>query len=366
MFGDFLDKDGRYARCDEFLTIVRAALDRRDRRPSRASTCRVEDAVLSQIPDPLPEIYFGGSSPAAGRVAAKHVDVYLTWGEPPAAVRREGRVDPQARRRRGSRGPDPLRHPAAHDRPRHLRGGLGRGRPAARRHLRGGDRPGAGRPASRASPSARRRMLELNARLQGRPGDPPQPLGRRRPGPRRRRHRDGRQPRRDRRPDRAVRRRSASTSSCSPATRTSRSPTGSARACCPSWPGAACGSTRRPSAVDAAVRAVRRRRRRPRRDRRRVRRRRQPQAAEPHARGRDVRRHRARRASPTWSSTWPTSAPGCSTGRTRSSPSWSTEVGAADLVVVASPTYKGTYTGLLKLFLDRFADRPGSAASPSR
>ena len=31
------------------------------------------------------------------------------------------------------------------------------------------------------------------------------------------------------------------------------------------------------------------------------------------------------------------------------------EVGAADLVVFASPTYKGTYTGLLKLFLDRFA-----------
>lgn len=31
------------------------------------------------------------------------------------------------------------------------------------------------------------------------------------------------------------------------------------------------------------------------------------------------------------------------------------QVGTADLVVVASPTYKGTYTGLLKLFLDRFA-----------
>jgi FMN reductase len=29
-------------------------------------------------------------------------------------------------------------------------------------------------------------------------------------------------------------------------------------------------------------------------------------------------------------------------------------VQAADLVVVASPTYKATYTGLLKLFLDRF------------
>ena len=33
---------------------------------------------------------------------------------------------------------------------------------------------------------------------------------------------------------------------------------------------------------------------------------------------------------------------------------WVADVGAADVVVVASPTYKGTYTGLLKLFLDRF------------
>lgn len=34
-------------------------------------------------------------------------------------------------------------------------------------------------------------------------------------------------------------------------------------------------------------------------------------------------------------------------------------VGGADLVVVASPTYKGTYTGLLKVFLDRFAGGTG-------
>lgn len=32
-----------------------------------------------------------------------------------------------------------------------------------------------------------------------------------------------------------------------------------------------------------------------------------------------------------------------------------TQVGRADLVVVACPTYKATYTGLLKLFLDRFS-----------
>ena len=36
-----------------------------------------------------------------------------------------------------------------------------------------------------------------------------------------------------------------------------------------------------------------------------------------------------------------------------------TQVGAADLVVVASPTYKATYTGLLKIFLDRFAGGTG-------
>lgn len=35
------------------------------------------------------------------------------------------------------------------------------------------------------------------------------------------------------------------------------------------------------------------------------------------------------------------------------------QIGDADLVVVASPTYKGTYTGLLKLFLDRFAGNTG-------
>ena len=41
------------------------------------------------------------------------------------------------------------------------------------------------------------------------------------------------------------------------------------------------------------------------------------------------------------------------------------QVGEADLVVVAAPTYKGTYTGLLKLFLDRFAtDGLGGVAVP--
>jgi FMN reductase len=33
------------------------------------------------------------------------------------------------------------------------------------------------------------------------------------------------------------------------------------------------------------------------------------------------------------------------------------EVGASDLIVVASPTYKATYTGLLKIFFDRYGNR---------
>ncbi|WP_185996029.1 LLM class flavin-dependent oxidoreductase [Nocardioides campestrisoli] len=86
MFGDFLDKDARYARADEFLTIVRRLWEG-ETVDFSGEHLSVEAARLNQIPDPIPEIYFGGSSPAAGTVAAKHADVYLTWGEPPAQVK---------------------------------------------------------------------------------------------------------------------------------------------------------------------------------------------------------------------------------------------------------------------------------------
>ena len=38
-------------------------------------------------PDPIPEIFFGGASSIAEEVAARHVDVYLRWGEPPPMAR---------------------------------------------------------------------------------------------------------------------------------------------------------------------------------------------------------------------------------------------------------------------------------------
>jgi alkanesulfonate monooxygenase len=85
MYGDFLDKDARYQRAGEFLGIVRR-LWAGETVDFQGEHLSVEAASLGQIPSPAPEIYFGGSSPAAGLVAAEHADVYLTWGEPPAAV----------------------------------------------------------------------------------------------------------------------------------------------------------------------------------------------------------------------------------------------------------------------------------------
>jgi alkanesulfonate monooxygenase len=84
-YGDFLGKDERYARTDEFLGIVRA-LWRGETVTHEGPHLHVAEAKLSRLPDPVPEIYFGGSSPAAGPVAVEHVQTYLTWGEPPAQV----------------------------------------------------------------------------------------------------------------------------------------------------------------------------------------------------------------------------------------------------------------------------------------
>jgi alkanesulfonate monooxygenase len=84
-YGDFLDKDARYERAGEFLHIVRA-LWAGETVDFAGTHLRVAGARLAAPPDPVPTIYFGGSSAAAGRVAARHCDVYLTWGEPPAAV----------------------------------------------------------------------------------------------------------------------------------------------------------------------------------------------------------------------------------------------------------------------------------------
>ncbi|GAA1313378.1 LLM class flavin-dependent oxidoreductase [Pseudonocardia xinjiangensis] len=84
-YGDFLDKDARYRRTGEFLQVVRA-LWRGEKVDLDGEHVHVEGAFLNRLPDPVPPVFFGGSSPIAGEIAADHADVYLTWGEPPAQV----------------------------------------------------------------------------------------------------------------------------------------------------------------------------------------------------------------------------------------------------------------------------------------
>lgn len=86
-YGDFLDKEQRYQRTAEFLHVVRALWQSRGPVTFEGTHIRVRDAVLGNPPDPVPQIFFGGSSTAAGPVAAQYADTYLTWGEPLFAVR---------------------------------------------------------------------------------------------------------------------------------------------------------------------------------------------------------------------------------------------------------------------------------------
>jgi alkanesulfonate monooxygenase len=98
-----LDHDQRYDLTDEFLTVWREMSSGGESNFSgKYLQIRGGKLIFGGVQRPYPPLYFGGSSPAAHRVAARHIDVYLTWGEPPdqvaekiAAVRaeaaREGR-----------------------------------------------------------------------------------------------------------------------------------------------------------------------------------------------------------------------------------------------------------------------------------
>jgi alkanesulfonate monooxygenase len=81
-FGDFLDHDARYERTDEFLTVVRGVWSNKAF-DFEGKYYRVQGGGLVQPLETLPTLYFGGASAIAERVAAKHADVYLTWGETP-------------------------------------------------------------------------------------------------------------------------------------------------------------------------------------------------------------------------------------------------------------------------------------------
>jgi alkanesulfonate monooxygenase len=86
--GVFEAHSDRYEITDEFLHIWRSILADQGEVNFEGKHLRVRGAksIFKAVQTPYPPLYFGGSSAAGIEVAARHVDHYLTWGEPPAQV----------------------------------------------------------------------------------------------------------------------------------------------------------------------------------------------------------------------------------------------------------------------------------------
>lgn len=85
--GSFLSHDERYAETREFLEVWKAVLQG-ETISLDGDYIKVKDASLPSgaIQQPYPPLFIGGSSDVAIALTAEHIDVYLTWGEPPQAV----------------------------------------------------------------------------------------------------------------------------------------------------------------------------------------------------------------------------------------------------------------------------------------
>ena len=85
--GSFLDHDERYLETAEFLTVWKAVLSG-ETISLDGDFIKVKNACIpsSAIQQPYPQLFIGGSSDVAIKLTAEHIDVFLTWGEPPAAV----------------------------------------------------------------------------------------------------------------------------------------------------------------------------------------------------------------------------------------------------------------------------------------
>jgi len=82
-----IDYAQRYAVTDEFLTIWRRLMEDGTADFS-GEHLQIHGGTnpFAPVQKPYPPLWFGGSSEEGIRVGAKHADVYLTWGEPPAMV----------------------------------------------------------------------------------------------------------------------------------------------------------------------------------------------------------------------------------------------------------------------------------------
>ncbi|RKT87643.1 alkanesulfonate monooxygenase [Saccharopolyspora antimicrobica] len=82
--GDYLSKEQRYARTDEYLEILHRVWTAEGPVGHDGAHYRFEDcnATVKPVQQPRIPLYFGGSSEAAHRVGGKHADVFALWGEP--------------------------------------------------------------------------------------------------------------------------------------------------------------------------------------------------------------------------------------------------------------------------------------------
>lgn len=84
-YGDWLEHDQRYQRTGEFLEVFLRAWPG-ERFDYTGEHYRIHGGLLTRPHPVRPQVYLGGSSAAARRVAGQHADVFLTWGEPPQAM----------------------------------------------------------------------------------------------------------------------------------------------------------------------------------------------------------------------------------------------------------------------------------------
>lgn len=78
--GDFLDHDARYRRTKEFIQILNRLFSG-ETFDYNGEFYQLKNAKLLVKPTKRPQVFFGGSSPIAKKVAAELADVYMLWGE---------------------------------------------------------------------------------------------------------------------------------------------------------------------------------------------------------------------------------------------------------------------------------------------
>lgn len=78
--GDFLDHDARYRRTKEFIQILNR-LFAGETFNHNGEFYQLKNAKLLVKTTKQPQVFFGGSSPIAKKVAAELADVYMLWGE---------------------------------------------------------------------------------------------------------------------------------------------------------------------------------------------------------------------------------------------------------------------------------------------